>query len=187
MVLAHPDFTRPLILVIDASLDGLGAVLSQVPAGEERARPIAFTSKTLSRSQRNYPVHKLEFLALKWSVCEKFSHWLKGQKCTVWTDNSPLTYVMSKAKLDACEQRWVSKLAAYTFELKHIAGTKNIVADALSRDPFVETVSSRLMRERYRDLLVEAEEVDGRWGSRRFSSRSSELTDLLSVLSCLSL
>ncbi len=161
VVLAHPDFTRPLILAIDASLDGLGAVLSQVPAGEERARPIAFTSKTLSRSQRNYPVYKLEFLALKWSVCEKFSHWLKGQKFTVWTDNSPLTYVMSKAKLDACEQRWVSKLAAYTFELKHIAGTKNIVADALSRDPFVQTVSSRLMREHYRDLLVEAEEVDG--------------------------
>lgn len=68
---------------------------------------------------------------------------------------------MSKAKLDACEQRWVSKLASYTFELKHIAGTKNVVADALSRDPFVKTVSGRLMRERYRDLLVEGEEVDG--------------------------
>ncbi len=124
VVLAHPDFTRPLILAIDASLDGLGAVLSQVPAGEERACPIAFASKTLSKSQRNYPVHKLEFLALKWSVCEKFSHWLKGQTFTAWTDNNPLTYVMSKAKLDTCEQRWVSKLAAYTFELKHIAGTK---------------------------------------------------------------
>ncbi len=142
-------------------MDGLGAVLSQVPAGEERARPIAFASKTLSKSQRNYPVHKLEFLALKWSVCEKFRYWLKGQTFTVWTDNNPLTYVMSKAKLDACEQCWVSKLAAYTFELKHIAGTKNIVADALSRDPFFKTVSSRLMRERYRDLLVEADEVDG--------------------------
>ncbi len=55
----------------------------------------------------------------------------------------------------------MSKLAAYTFELKHIAGTKNIVADALSRDTFVKTVSIRLMRERYRDLLVEADEVDG--------------------------
>lgn len=161
VVLAHPDFTLPLILAIDASLDGLGAVLSQVPAGEERARPIAFASKTLSKSQRNYPVHKLEFLALKWSVCEKFSHWLKGQTFTVWTDNNPLTYVMSKAKLAACEQRWVSKLASYTFELKHIAGKKNVVADALSRDPFVKTVSSRLMKERYHDLLVEAEAVDG--------------------------
>ncbi len=52
VVLAHPDFSKPLILSIDASLYGLGAVLSQVPAGEEIARPIAFASKTLSASQK---------------------------------------------------------------------------------------------------------------------------------------
>ena len=115
VVLAHPDFDRPFILSTDASLDGLGAVLSQVPAGEEKARPIAFASKSLSRSQANYPAHRLEFLALKWSVCDKFSHWLKGHKFTVWTDNNPLTYIMTKPKLDACEQRWVSKLAPYFF------------------------------------------------------------------------
>ncbi len=132
VVLAHPDFSLPLILSIDASLEGLGTVLSQIPAGEKKARPIAFASKSLSSSQRRYPVHKLEFLALKWSVCEKFSHWLKGHTFTVWTDNNPLTYILTKAKLDACEQRWVSKLAAYTFDLKHIAGSKNTVADALS-------------------------------------------------------
>ena len=70
VVLAHPDFDRPFILSTDASLDGLGAVLSQVPAGKEKARPIAFASKSLSRSQANYPAHRLEFLALKWSVCD---------------------------------------------------------------------------------------------------------------------
>lgn len=46
-VLAHPDFNEPFILSVDASLDGLGAVLSQVPKGELRARPVAFASKTL--------------------------------------------------------------------------------------------------------------------------------------------
>lgn len=82
VVLAHPDFSQPLILSIDASLDGLGAVLSQIPSGEEKARPIAFTSKTLSSSQKKYPANRLEFLALKWSVCEKFSHWLRGHSFT---------------------------------------------------------------------------------------------------------
>ncbi|KAI4898559.1 hypothetical protein NFI96_004318 [Prochilodus magdalenae] len=77
VVLAHPNFEKPFLLSTDASLDGLGAVLSQVPDGEDRARPIAFASKSLSRSQANYPTHRLEFLALKWSVCDKFSHWLK--------------------------------------------------------------------------------------------------------------
>ncbi len=123
MVLAHPDFSLPLILSIDASLEGLGAVLSQIPAGEEKALPIAFASKSLSSSQRRYLAQKLEFLALKWSVCEKLSHWLKGHKFTIWTDNNPLIYTLTKDKLDACEERWVSKLAAYTFYLKHIAGS----------------------------------------------------------------
>ena len=51
VVLAHPDFERPFVLSTDASMDGLGAVLSQVPAGEEKARPIGFASKSLSRSK----------------------------------------------------------------------------------------------------------------------------------------
>lgn len=158
VALSHPDFSCPLILSIDASLDGLGAVLSQIPAAETKARPIAFTSKTLSSSQKKYPAHRLEFLALKWSVCEKFSHWLRGHPFTVWTDNNALTYIMIKPKLDACEQRWVSKLAPYTFDLKHIPGTKNTVADALSRDPFARTVSHRLITEHYSHLLAEAED-----------------------------
>lgn len=58
--------------------------------------------------------HGLEFLALKWTVCDKFSHWLRGHQFTVRTNNNPLTYILSKPKLDACEQRWVSKLAPWT-------------------------------------------------------------------------
>ncbi|KAJ8404642.1 hypothetical protein AAFF_G00335050 [Aldrovandia affinis] len=140
-------FDRPFILSTDASLDGLGAVLSQVPAGEDKARPIAFASKSLSRSQAKYPAHRLEFLALKWAVCDKFSHWLKGHKFTVWTDNNPLTYIMTKPKLDACEQRWVSKLSPYSFEIKHVPGQLNVVADALSRTPFVKPLGRRLLSE----------------------------------------
>ncbi|TKS64941.1 Retrovirus-related Pol polyprotein from transposon opus [Collichthys lucidus] len=132
-VLAHPDFTRPFMLSTDASLDGIGAVLSQVQEGETRARPIAFASKSLSQSQKNYPAHRLEFLALKWAVCDKFSHWMKGHKFTVWTDNNPLTYILTKPKLDCCEQRWVAKLASYDFHIKYIPGQQNIVADAVCR------------------------------------------------------
>ncbi len=177
VVLSHPDFSQPLILSIDASLDGLGAVLSQVPAGEQKARPIAFASKTLSSSQKKYPAHRLEFLALKWSVCEKFSHWLRGHSFTVWTDNNPLTYILTKPKLDACEQRWVSKLAPYTFDLKHIPSTKNTVADMLSRDPFTRIVGHRLITEQYNHFLAVAEGVshDGIQDTFRLKVQSQRL------------
>ena len=59
VVLSHPDFSQPFIRSIDASLDGLGAELSQVPTGEKKVCPIAFASKTLSSSEKNYPAHRL--------------------------------------------------------------------------------------------------------------------------------
>lgn len=178
VVLAHPDFNRPFILAVDASFDGIGAVLSQVPEGEDRARPIAFASRSLNRAQSKYPVHRLEFLALKWAVCEKFSHWLKGHAFSAWTDNNPLTYILTKPKLDACEQRWVAKLASYEFDLKHVPGTKNVVADALSREPFVKMgISYRLTKESYKGLLKEASQVS-KGGVHNMFKYSNEQTNL---------
>ncbi len=113
VMIAHPDFNEPFIISVDASLDCLGALLLQVPKGELQARPIAFASKTISASQHKYPAYILEFIAVKWSVCEKFSHWLKGPKFIIWTDNNPLTYLLTKPKLT--KLRWVSKLASCTF------------------------------------------------------------------------
>ena len=67
--LAHPEISQSFLLSTDASLDGLGAVLSQVREGDSVARPIVFASKSLTRSQKKYPANRLELLALKWSVC----------------------------------------------------------------------------------------------------------------------
>ncbi|KAK3570819.1 hypothetical protein QTP86_027628, partial [Hemibagrus guttatus] len=121
---------------------------------------IAFVSKALTHAQTKYPVHRLEFLALKWSVCDKFSHWLKGHNFTVWTDNNPLTYILTKPKLDACEQRWVLKLAPYSVSIRYIPGSRNMVTDSLSRQPFVrQSVGQRLISEPYGALLGEADQV----------------------------
>lgn len=176
MILAHPDFTRPFMLSTDASLEGIGAVLSQLQDGDTRARPIAFASKSLNQAQRNYPAHRLEFLALKWSVCDKFSHWLKGHKFTVWTDNNPLTHILTKPKLDCCEQRWVAKLASYDFDIKYISGRQNIVADALSRVPFVkESVGQRLLTEPYANLLSDVKDVSCDSVKNAFRSSSGQV------------
>ena len=131
-VLAFADFKKPFILHTDASLDGLGAVLYQKQDdGSERV--IAYASKGLSKSQRNYPAHKLEFLALKWAVVDKFHDYLYGNEFSVVTDNNPLTYILSTAKVDATGQRWISHLSNYRFTIHYRPGKNNTDADALSR------------------------------------------------------
>ena len=132
-VLAYADYTNPFILHTDASGTGLGAVLLQAQDGKER--PIAYASRSLSASERNYPAHKLEFLALKWAVIDKYHDYLYGTTFEVRTDNNPLTYILTTAKLDAVGHRWLAALSAFDFTLRYKPGKLNVDADALSRIP----------------------------------------------------
>ncbi len=132
-VLAYADFSSPFILEVDASYSGLGAILSQEQGG--KVRPIAYASCSLRPAERNmsnYSSMKLEFVALKCAMAEKFREYLLGQKCVVFTDNNPLSHLAS-AKLGATEQRWAAQLAAFDFEIKYRSGKSNRNADALSR------------------------------------------------------
>ena len=131
-ILAFPDYKLPFILHTDSSTEGLGAVLYQKQEG--KLRVIAYASRSITKTESNYPTHKLEFLALKWAICEKFHEYLYGSTpFEVYTDNNPLTYVLTTAKLDACGQRWVAKLANYNFTIQYRSGQSNVEADALSR------------------------------------------------------
>ncbi|KAL6491090.1 hypothetical protein MHYP_G00014350 [Metynnis hypsauchen] len=135
-VLAYPDFNLPFILHTDASNKGLGAVLYQQQ--QDRLRVIAYGSRTLTTAEKNYHLHsgKLEFLALKWAICDKFRDYLYyAPTFTVYTDNNPLTYVLSTARLNAVGHRWVGELADFYFDIKYRPGKVNIDADTLSRYP----------------------------------------------------
>ena len=130
-ILSFADGSLPYELHIDGSRQALGAVLYQKQNGVNKV--IAYGSRTLSPTESNYPAHKLEFLALKWAVTEKFHDYLYGANFTVYTDNNPLTYVLTSAKLDATGHRWLAALAAYQFDIKFRSGRRNGDADALSR------------------------------------------------------
>ena len=114
-------------------MDGLGGVLYQQHG--DGLRPVAFISRSLSPSKKNYPAHKLEFLALKWAVVDRLHDYLYGASFEVRTDNNPLTYILTSAKLDATGHRWLSVLSTYSFSLKYRPGRNNIDADSLSRRP----------------------------------------------------
>ena len=94
-MLSYPDFSHPFELETDASLQGLGTVLSQRDENGT-SYVIAFASRSLwpsKQSMQNYSSAKLELLALKWTVIEKLRDYLLVSKFTAYTDNNPAAYV----------------------------------------------------------------------------------------------
>lgn len=162
-VLAYPDFELPFVLHTDASDKGLGAVLYQSQNG--KLRVIGYGSRTLTPAERNYRLHsgKLEFLALKWAVCEKFRDYLYyAPHFTIFTDNNPLTYVMRTAKLNAVGFRWVGELSDFRFDIRYRPGKANADADTLSRCPLD---INEYVKECTQELSKEA--VTATWEGRR--------------------
>ena len=132
-MLAYPDYSKPFILETDASLKGLGAVLTQED-DKGNVHVISYAScmlKPYKCSMRNYSSAKLELLVLKWTVCEKFKDYLIGSMFTVLTDNNPLTYVHT-SHLGAAEICWLSNLTLFDSEFKYRARKCNQAADTLS-------------------------------------------------------
>ena len=103
---------------------------------EGKLRVIAYGSRTLTAPEKNYYLHsgKLEFLALKWSVCDKFNEYLYYSKpFVVFSDNNPLSYVLSSAKLNAKGMRWLSNLSQFQFVIRYRPGKDSKDCDFLSR------------------------------------------------------
>ena len=135
-MLGYPNFNREFILETDASLRGLGAVLSQVDENGI-VHVIAYACQTLRPSEKsmcNYSSAKLNLLALKWAVTKKFKHYLLGSKFNIYTDNNPLAYVQT-SKLGVSQICWLSELALFDFNIIYRLGKTSQAADALSQCP----------------------------------------------------
>ena len=104
-ILAYANFYKSFILHKDASFNSMCAVLYQ--DHDDQKKGIAYVTSTCSRglkiSEKNNPPYKREFLSLKKKVTEKFHNYLYGNSLAVITDNNPLRYILTSAKLDATE------------------------------------------------------------------------------------
>ena len=180
-VLAYLDNSKPFILETDVSLKGLGTVLSQ-KGDDNETRVIAYASRSLrpsEKSMRDYSSAKIELMALKWSICDKFKDYLLGSKFTVFTDNNPLCYIKS-SKLGAAQICWLRKLALYNFDIIYCTGKSNLVADALSHRPEVEEeIEKEIPPESDDDEWItvsyQVEEQGGCTSSMEFNQVISEL------------
>ena len=95
-VLAHYNPEHPIVLAGDASAYGIGAVIShKLPDGSER--PVAYASRTLTKSERNYAQVEKEALSLVFSV-RKCHQYLYGHSLTILTDHKPLKAILGPKK-----------------------------------------------------------------------------------------
>lgn len=131
-ILACPDWTKTFKLQTDASLEGLGLVLTQEDGTNERV--IAYASKTLNKAEKNYSATELECLAVKWGIW-KMRDYLEGYHFIVITDHQSLKWLNKIENPSGRLARWAMELSQYDFEIKYRKGSENTVADALSRQP----------------------------------------------------
>ena len=120
-VLVPYDVNKKLVLAMDASPTGVGAVLSHEVDGVER--PVAFASRTLTKSERNYSQIDKEGLGIVYGI-RKFHKYLYGRKFHLLTDHQPLVTIFGPKTgvptlAAARMQRWVIILSAYTFTVSY--------------------------------------------------------------------
>ena len=150
-ILRHPKPNLPFVLEIDASEDGLGAVLSQdfpvedlddLPDAQQSRRatarlPVYFASRKTKGGEPKYSPSHLEACAVLWAL-DYFRHYVLGRPCTVFTDHGPLTWIMKPAARENSQlARYALRLQEYSpwIDIQYKPGRVNSVPDATSRLP----------------------------------------------------
>ena len=119
-VLAALDLDKEFRVEADTSNYATGGVLS-IKCSDEIWKPVAFISKSLSNTERNYEIHNKEMLVVI-RCLEVWRHFLEGAatKFEIWTDHKNLEYFMKAQKLNRRQARWALYLSRFNFMLKHV-------------------------------------------------------------------
>lgn len=137
VMLSHPLPCTSLALMADASNSCVGAVLQQCV--NNKWLPIGYFSRAMNKTEQNYSAYDRELLAVYLAI-KHFQNIVEGRKLIIFTDHKPLTYAFSKNSTGKELPRRVRQLAyisEFSTDIRHISGSENAVADALSR---IETV-----------------------------------------------
>jgi hypothetical protein len=129
-VLKLPDLSRTFLVQTDASSVGIGGVLLQEHCGV--LHPVCFVSRKLLSREERYSTIERECLAIVWTL-SKLSRFLLGRPFHLQVDHAPLQYLLSKPHSNSRVMRWALSLQEFAFDVQHVSGEKNCLADFLSR------------------------------------------------------
>jgi len=135
-VLIHPNRDLPFIVETDSSNFAIGAVLSQKSPEDKSVHHVAFFSRSLSSTEKNYPIYDKELLAIV-SALETWRHFLKGTSTpfTIYSDHRNLLFQKKPQKMTQRLIRWSLFLSEFNFKILYRSGSSNGKPDALSRRP----------------------------------------------------
>ena len=133
-VLQSPDYSKPFVLQVDASGEGIGAVLLQHNDETRALHPVSYYSAKLLPHQRAYSTVEKEALALV-SSFKRFECYLShpNHQTLVFSDHNPLTFIERARLTNQRILRWALTLQSFNFKMTHIKGEDNLIADTLSR------------------------------------------------------
>ena len=135
-VLAYPSFDKDFTLETDASILGIGAILSQAQ-DDGQLHPVAYASRSLSPQEANYSITELETLAVVWAVTY-FHTYLYGHSVTVYMDHTAVKAVLETSNPSGKHARWWTRVygaGVKDVKIVYRSGRTNVPADALSRSP----------------------------------------------------
>lgn len=150
-VLTQPNFNKEFILETDASNTGLGAILSQEYEGN--TKPIAYASRSLTSTERNYSITEKEMLGAIWAM-EHFKYYLYGREFKLRTDHKALEAFNTKGYLESARiQRWMDRIQIFDFVVEYQKGESIPHVDALSRQ-FGNDIVNEIRSERNKEELI---------------------------------
>ena len=133
-LLVHPQQDAPTNIVTDASETAVGAVLQQLI--NRQWQPLAYFSKQLKPSEKRYSAFDRELLAIYLAI-KHFRYFVEGRNFFILTDHKPLTFALSNKpdRYSPRQSRHLDYISQFTSDIRHVHGSDNPVADALSRLP----------------------------------------------------
>jgi hypothetical protein len=150
--IADPD--NEFLVCTNSCKKGLRGVLMQ------EGRVIFYESRKLNEHEVNYVTHDLELAAIVHAL-KMWRHYLLGRRFVLMTDQCGSRHLFDQSKLNARKARWMALLSEFDFEIKHIKGKENTVADALSRSvKMIHLVAVSTCETDIREIIRNAQETN---------------------------